>query len=312
MGKQPRHRIGWLVAKAAHLLDPAEREVVCGDLAESCESDARAILDILGLVARRQIGLWTAWQPWATLILVVAPLGMILSLISRMWADATSIDAWVYLGHWDWSFFRFPSLRADLLRVLFLTTRDYLALMCWAWTCGFAITSLSRRTARLNMLMFCVILLAGTVGSSTTMRNGGGNPASPSHIFMSVIASTLAPAAVKLFAVAIPAWFGMRRTLSGERIALRTALLWTAAIAAITVASHTAVEESASFFGWRPFGPMPNPGFDHNLGTNDDIVDWKLRVLPFVVMWPAVYMLATTTWQRFRSADLQVRDATRN
>jgi hypothetical protein len=45
---------------------------------------------------------------------------------------------------------------------------------------------------------------------------------------------------------------------------------------------------------------MPNPGFDRNLGTNDDIINWKLRFLPFVVMWPAVYMLAITTFDRFR------------
>ena len=164
---------GWLVDKAASLLDPAEREVVRGDLAETGESGAGAVLDILGLVARRQMALWTEWQPWTALIFVVAPLGMILSLISRLWADATSIDAWVYLGHWDWSFFQYPGLRADLLRVLFLTIRDYLALLCWAWTCGFTITALSRRTAWLNMLMFCVILLAGTTGSSTTSGHQG-------------------------------------------------------------------------------------------------------------------------------------------
>jgi len=309
MGNKPR--IGGLVEKAALLLNPPERGAVLGDLAESGESSARALLEILGLAARRQAAFWIAWEPWVALLLVVVPLGMLLSLTSRLWADATSIDAWVYLGHWDWSFFQYPGVRADLLRVLFLTVRDYVALICWAWTCGFAIASLSRRTAWMNWLMFCVILLAGTVGSSTTMRNGGGNPASPSHVFASVIASTIAPVAVKLFAVAIPAWFGMRRALSGKTIALRTALLWTVAIAGITVATHATVEESASFFGWRPFGPMLNPGFDHNLGTDDDMVDWKLRLLPLVVMWPAVYMLATTTWHRFRSADLQVRHVRR-
>jgi len=299
MGNKPR--IGrWFVERVALLLDSKERFVVLGDLTESGESSTAALLEILGLVVRRQASLWTAWRPWAALILVVLPLGILLSLISRLWADGSSIDAWVYLGHWDWSFFRYPGLRADLLRVLLLTMRDYAALICWSWTCGFAVASLSRRTAWMNWMMFCVVLLAATAGSSTTMRNGV-NPASPSHVFASVMASTIAPVAVKLFAVAIPGWFGMRRALSGKTMSLRTALLWTVAITAITVASHVSVEESASFFGWRPFGPMPNPGFDQNLGTNDDIVDWKLRVLPFVVMWPAVIVLATSTWQRLRS-----------
>jgi hypothetical protein len=304
MGNKPR--ISRLVERAALLLDPSERGVVLGDLAESGESSAKALLEILGLVARRQAAFWIAWQPWAALILVVVPLGMLLSLISRLWADATSIDVWVYLGHWDWSFFQYPGLRADLLRVLFLTVRDYVAIVCWAWTCGFAIASLSRRTAWLNMLMFCAILMAGTIGSSTTMR-GNGNPAGPSHIFTSMIASTIVPVLVKLIAVAIPALFGMQRALSGKTIALRTALLWTVAMGAITVASHVAVEESASFFGWRPFGPMPNPGFDRSLGTDDDIIDWKLRFLPFVVMWPATVMLLQTAWARWHGHNDQHR-----
>ena len=305
MGNKPR--LGGLVEKTALLLDPSERGVVLGDLAESGESSARAVSEILGLVARRQAASWIAWQPWAALLLVAVPLGMLLSLIARLWADGTSIDAWVYLGHWDWSFFRYPGLRGDLLRVLFLTARDYVALVCWAWTGGFAITSLSRRAAWLNMLVFFIVLLAGTIGSSTTMRNSGGNPTSPSHIFTSMIASTIVPAAVKLFAVVIPAWFGMRRALSGKTITTRTALFWTVAIAAITTASHSGVEESASFFGWRPFGPLPNAGFDRNLGTDDDIINWKLRLLPFVVMWPATVMLLQTAWTRWRQDDVNRR-----
>ena len=298
---------GWLIDQASLLLDDDEREVVKGDLAETGEGGVRAFANILGLVIMRQAALWADWRPWAALALIVLPLGMLFSLIARLWADGTSVDVWVYAGHWDWTFLKYPGLRADLLRVLFLTARDYVALVCWAWTCGFVITSLSRRTAWLNMLVFFIVLLAGTIGSSTTMRNGGGNPASPSHIFTSVIASTIVPAAVKLFAVAIPAWFGMRRALSGKTISLRTALLWTLAIAAITSASHGGVEESASFFGWRPFGPMPNAGFDRNLGTDDDIINWKLRLLPFVVMWPAAVMLLQTAWTRWQTDHVDQR-----
>ena len=306
MGKRT-HVGDWIVEQTARLLETDEREVVRGDIAETGEPSSKAFAGILGLALRRQASRWTAWPAWLALILAVVPLGMLLSLISRLWADATSIDVWVYLGHWDWSFFRYPGLRADLLRVLFLTTRDYLALVCWAWTCGFAIASLSRRTAWVNAFLFGVILFAGTLGSSTTMRGGGSSQVGPASVFASAIATTIMPLIVKVLLVAIPALIGMRKALSGQTIALRTALLWTVAIATITVANHTAIEESASFFGWVPFGPMPNPGFDRNLGTNDDIIDWKLRFLPFVVMWPAVYMLAMSIWQRLATSDDQRR-----
>lgn len=318
MGNQPRlslprrssivsRSVAGLVEQATQLLDPNEREVVRGDFAENGASNGKALIDVLGLIVRRQTALWLAWRPWAALIFVVVPLGMLLSLISRLWADGTSVDAWIYLGHWDWSFFQYPGLRADLLRVLFLTIRDYVALTGWAWTCGFAIAALSRRTAWVNALIFYVILFAATIGSSTVMRSGASSGPGPASVFMSAIATTVVPLLVKLLAVAIPATFGIRRALSGQTMALRTAWLWTFAIAAITVSSRTAVEESASFFGWRPFGPMPNPGFDHNLGTSDDIIDWKLRFLPFVVMWPAVYMLATSIWERLVTDDDQRR-----
>jgi hypothetical protein len=282
----------WLVDKAALLLDPDERDVVRGDLAETGESGARAVGDVLGLVVRRQAALWASWRAWGALLLVVIPVGMLLSLVSRLWADGTSVDAWVYLGHWDWSFLKYPGLRADLLRVLFLTLRDHVALICWSWTCGFAIASLSRRTAGVNALVFCTLLFAGTLGSSTTMR-------ADSRVFATAFFRLVMPLLVRAFLVALPAIGGMRRALSREKMSLKTALLWTFAIATITVANHTAVEESASFFGWRPFGPMPDPGFDRNLGTDDDVIDWKLRFLPLVVMWPAVYLLARTSVDHF-------------
>src|SRR5262245_30325615 len=74
--------------------------------------------------------------------------------------------------------------------------------------------------AWMNWLMLCVVLLAATAGSSTTIRNGV-NPGSPSCVFTSVIATTIAPVAVKLFAVAIPGWFGLRRALSGKTMSDR-------------------------------------------------------------------------------------------
>jgi hypothetical protein len=48
----------WLVAAASQLLEPGERDAVNGDLEEAGESGWRALLDVLGLVVRRQAALW--------------------------------------------------------------------------------------------------------------------------------------------------------------------------------------------------------------------------------------------------------------
>jgi len=48
----------WLMDWVSRLLQPNERDAVLGDLAESCEPPGQALLDLLGLVVRRQAALW--------------------------------------------------------------------------------------------------------------------------------------------------------------------------------------------------------------------------------------------------------------
>jgi hypothetical protein len=51
--------IGWpLLEVTSRLLDHEEREVVLGDLLETNENAWRGLLDVFGLVFRRQAGLW--------------------------------------------------------------------------------------------------------------------------------------------------------------------------------------------------------------------------------------------------------------
>jgi hypothetical protein len=274
---------GWLVDRVSLLLDSGEREVVHGDLAELGTSNRRALVDILGLVVRRQIALWGSWEPWTALLCVATPLGMLLSLISRYWADGMSDVLWLYSHDYF----------IDVPLSLRYATVDYLALAGWAWTCGFTIGSLARRSAWVNLLLFFAIVLGGTIGSSEIMRND-------TRVFASFVYGHLMPMMVRLLFVALPAIHGLCRAVDRRPLHVAPALLVAIALVAMTVYRMKWIEASASFFGWRPFGPLPDPGFDGRIGTDDDIINWKLRFLPFVVMWPAVYMLATTTFERFK------------
>ena len=105
----------WLVEIVSRLLDPDEREAVNGDFAESGESGAQALLDALGLVARRQIALWRQWRPWLALLGLVLPLGVLLSLVSRMMADGSAIYSWMYLNNWTWTYVTNAGARIDLI-----------------------------------------------------------------------------------------------------------------------------------------------------------------------------------------------------
>ncbi len=102
----------WRLADfVSQALDADEREAVRGDLCESGRDGASALLDVLGLVARRQAALWLEWRPWAALFGVVIPLGMLLSLVCRFWSEAAAIDAFVYLHNGTTSCCRSPCAR---------------------------------------------------------------------------------------------------------------------------------------------------------------------------------------------------------
>src|SRR5262245_4376345 len=76
-------RICWrLVDILSLMLDTDERQVFCGDVAESGQGVASAIRDLSDLVVRRQIGLWTVWQPWLALVGIAGLAGATLSQIA--------------------------------------------------------------------------------------------------------------------------------------------------------------------------------------------------------------------------------------
>jgi hypothetical protein len=54
----------WCIDRLSGMLEPAEREAVRGDLAESGAAAPRALGEVLGLVIRRQAALWKDWRPW--------------------------------------------------------------------------------------------------------------------------------------------------------------------------------------------------------------------------------------------------------
>jgi hypothetical protein len=71
--------IGWsLVDFVSQLLEPEEREAVQGDLMEAGEGDWQALRDVLGLVVRRQAGLWKNWRPWLAAFGLAVPSTLLL------------------------------------------------------------------------------------------------------------------------------------------------------------------------------------------------------------------------------------------
>ena len=146
MGGEPNRgpmmtRICWrLVDILSRMLDADERQVVRGDFAESGQSVARAIRDVSDLVVRRQIGLWTVWQPWLALLGIACLAGLPLSRI----AFRLNVDLGQQLTAYYTYGVHFGTLltpQQDMAWLLCLA----IALLLWSWTCGFVLGSLSGR-----------------------------------------------------------------------------------------------------------------------------------------------------------------------
>ena len=138
---------GWTLTEiAAHLLRDEEREAVLGDLSEAHESAWRGLLDVLGLVVRRQLLLWKNWRPWVS--------GFGLAFPSSFLLMGASVGVGMaYQGLNAAKSLNQPSL--FLFQILLLAA--------WSWSSGFVAGKLSRQTLWTSVLLFlapCLFCLA--------------------------------------------------------------------------------------------------------------------------------------------------------
>jgi hypothetical protein len=118
-----------LVGFVSHLLEPNEREVVLGDLEEGGENARQSLVAILGLVIRREAALWRNWGPWLAAFGLALPFSFLLMGFSLSVSRAYQQYAGVHVG---------PGFALLLCNVLLLAG--------WAWTGGFVVGAISRRT----------------------------------------------------------------------------------------------------------------------------------------------------------------------
>lgn len=272
----------WLVDRVSCLLDERERQVVCGDLAECGSRPARALREVLGLVIRRQAALWLDWQPWFAVLSAVVPIGLLLSHASRSWGVLLGVDLANYWVLWDVSYLAYPGYRNDVIRLVVWTGACWLALIGWSWTCGYVVGQFSRRTLWLTLSIFALVVFVGTWGK-VPIRHW--NPSLKYHLVVVV-----APRMVRTFLVILPMVLGAYRGRRGSSLSLMPTLLGVLLTAGATAMVSQAFENSVFF--------PRDPGPDGFVISDDDPRPWW--PLSFVMMWPAAYILATTTFQRWR------------
>jgi hypothetical protein len=136
-----------LLELSTRLLDPVEREVVLGDLEETHATTWRGLLDIFGLVVRRQAGLWRDPRPWVAGFVVALPSTYLLTTASFSVTCTYQrlVNHRVFVGHFPTGHEGFPLLLCHLL-----------LLITWSWTAGYMIGSVSRRTLWASVVLAAV------------------------------------------------------------------------------------------------------------------------------------------------------------
>jgi hypothetical protein len=139
----------------SRLLDPKEREVALGDVAELGYVGGQAFTSMLGLVLRRQLQPWKQWRPWFVLVTMVIPITALLaSFCNELGGKLFPVLVMWSHHHVAYATGLKPSAEAF---GLFL---NIAALVLWSWACAFAVGALARTTIYVPSIVFCVICLA--------------------------------------------------------------------------------------------------------------------------------------------------------
>lgn len=282
-----------LVDVVSRMLGPDERDAVRGDLAESGETAGQALCGLLGLVVHRQVALWKNWRRWLILVGLIVPLGMLLSIVSTSTANVSAIYAWLYANNWDWALLKKIGFWCVLRNCVTIVFTKCITLVCRSWTAGFALGSVSRGIVRVNGVLFCLMLVLGEFLGAPRyfayLRQYVQHPAPADPngpIFALAFYREMFPPIVHAVLVAVPALWGMRQGADAGRFpALLRIVLWAAAIATLT--SMVIQEPEFGFFlkAYRRAGLWQG---------------WQMRLLQFVVYWPAGYLVANAIGRRRR------------
>ena len=206
------------VTWACEALEPAEREVVCGDLAEAGEYGWLALRQVLNLVIRRRVLSLETARCCLPIGVLTIPTAVLLTLVAMRTADGSAIYLWMWINNSDWAILQNAGFWNLVLEFAPGLLFSYIALACCSWTCGLLIGWSSRRTCRLSALLLVATVvsitvcgLPGALGGILDVqsaRNYNGNAA----VFRGIFYSRIFPGFLELVLVTFPAWWGMHQT----------------------------------------------------------------------------------------------------
>ena len=273
------------VSLLGQLLGSNEREAVLGDFPECGISGAQAVREMLGLVVRRGAAACYAPQPWLLFLLLMAPLGLIVSVLSRMIATESAVYTWMYASNWDWDLLALRGFWYGLGGTAGHLLLRFANLACEAWTIGFLLGTVANRFSRVTAVMLSITLLIAEIAGApfyithfwmdvARLPSSVADPNAP--VFAFVFYRVIFPFGLQVLLVVWPALWGMHwGGKFREQPPLLSVFIWTAVIA--TTAMMTVHTPGIVLLLGQPVGEW--------IAQKRTVLAWTL----YVEFWPVFY-----------------------
>jgi len=282
-------RTCWVLALwLSSTLERAEREAVVGDLAESGESGGRALVNVFGLVMRRQAAGWKDSHFWVVLFILVIPFSFMLCAAVQGVAGLSAVYTWMYANNWDWALLKNFGFWYVLGGAVMQLSLECLMVACWSWSAGFLLGSIRKplqpatRGALLLLLPLFQIVNAPQRWFHFWMVLSGAPPlpAVDTNPPVTAIAfyRVIFPFIFLGIVVALPAIWGMRLPAMSAPGKLRLVVILGASVSVMTMLLHIP----------PGFGLWLSASGRQWVGQHRD----TMRLIPLFAYLPLLYMLA--------------------
>jgi hypothetical protein len=220
-------------------LSEDEREVVSGDLLEANVSPMGSVLQVFGLLVRRQLIPWSEWRLWLVLAGVAIPSAVLLAQTARLFANGSAIICWMLINNTDAALLKSAGFWYGARVYGCEVARSALILFCCSWACGRFIGQQARssRYAVGIVILFASLLVtilglpshAQAVLHVKDAHNWNG------AVFANSFYRVWFPLIFYVITVVIPSLMGIVRTVPGRRQSKMRGLLFSCSTALVLV-----------------------------------------------------------------------------
>lgn len=293
----------WLADLLSRALEKNEREAVHGDLIEFGENGCEALRDVLSLIVRRQVAMWSDWRLWLSLVAVIFPVTLLLSVISREILRTASVYSWLYFHNWSARVMEsrgFWYVLGQSMQAIFLRS---LNVACLSWSAGFILGRYVRLgKPRLLDFLFCIMLLFGAVEAAPAYLGFFFRevhrvlplppiPPQQDPAAALILYRTILPLISLTIVVALPALWGMHEAQKGRDLQRsEKVVILVAAWASLLVA--VLLVPGLVFFLRLSAGLSPDGWFWPSS------LQFFFMLLEGLIYWPLAYFLAMVVTRR--------------